>query len=409
MTVASTIAHPRAHTPSDWSKVHMRLPRAALFAVAALAMASTSIDAQKKVKEPKRPKMEAGRDTNAAAAYHYWGLGQVTRNPRDAEDAFYWAARLDPAWADPLYAQRIAFHMSNLERFYKYLIGTKYVIKNADVRRADSLYFRALLRDPYLFRRHDKTLIDRLIEALTGQHGGFVTGDPEMRAWSAYSQTRFAEAADLYARAIAKKPKKYELHAERARVLYHMGRFDSTVAEMNLALQGYRKEDDEDLVVLYESKAMYEYSIAMALLQMNKRDEAREALGRALAEDLSFYMAHQRLAALAIATGDTATALSEYDLAVQLNNDDAVLRSEYGEVLVHVGKAAEAEPHLLRAIEIEPYYARPYLALAHAYERQGKTSDAATYYRKFLDRASQKDERRPMAQTRLSALATAGS
>lgn len=385
----------------------MRPLRAALLIVAALVAASP-VDAQKKPKEPKRPKMEADRDTNAAAAYYWWGLGQMVRNPRGAEDAFYWASRLDPAWADPLYAQRIAFHMSNMERFYRYLIGTKYVIKNSDVRRADSLYFRALLRDPYLFRRHDKTLLDRLIEELTGEYGGFVTGDPEMRAWNAYSQTRFPEAADLYARAIEKKPKKYDLHAERARVFYHMGRFDSTVAEMNLALKGYRKEEDEDLVVLYESKAMYEYSIAVAYLQMKKFDDAREALGRALAEDLSFYMAHQRLASLALMSNDTTTALGEYALAVDLNTDDPVLRSEYGEVLIHVGKAAEAESHLLKAIEIEPYYARPYVALAQAYDRQGKTADAATYYRKYLGRAPQRDEARATVQARLTALTAAG-
>src|SRR5688572_925142 len=286
----------------------MRPLRAASLVVAALLIA-TAADAQKKTKDPKRPKMQAGRDTNSAGAYYYWGLGQLETNPRSAEDAFYWASRIDPAWADPLYAQRIAFHMSNLERFWKYLNGTKYVLRSAEVKRADSLHFRALLRDPFFFRRHDKMLIDRLYRELTGQHG-LISGDPEMRAWFAYSQTQFPQAIDLYARAIAKDPKNYELHAERARAFYHMNRFDSTVAELNLALAGYRKDDDEDLVVLYESKAMYEYSIANAYLQADKLQEAREALGRALTEDLSFYVAHQRLAALSLMTGDTAAALS---------------------------------------------------------------------------------------------------
>jgi Tfp pilus assembly protein PilF len=380
----------------------MRL-RAALFGVAALLVA-TGADAQKKFKEPKRPKMDAERDTNAAAAYYYWGLGKLVRSPREAEDAFYWASRLDPAWADPIYARRIAFHMSDLVRFYRYMVGTKYVLKNADVQRADSLYYRALLRDPFLFRRHDKTLLDRLFEELTGEYGGFVTGDPEMRAWFAYSQTRFPEAADLYARAIEKDPKNFDLHAERARVLYHMGRYDSTITELNLALQGYRAADEKELVRLYESKAMYEYSIANAYLQMEKIDEAREALGRALVEDLSFYVAHQKMAALAILTGDTATALSEYELAVQLNKDDAVLLTEYGSVLVALRKGAEAEPHLLRAIELEPYYARPYVFLANALELQGKKPDAQARYREYLVKASKKDEFRPFAESRLQAM-----
>jgi tetratricopeptide (TPR) repeat protein len=384
----------------------MRPLRAAFLVVAALLVATVS-EAQKKPKEPKRPKMDVGRDTNSAGAYYFWGLGQLQRNPRDAENAFYWASRLDPAWADPLYAQRIAFHMSNLERFWKYMIGTKYVLKSPDIKRTDSLYYRAMLRDPFFFRRHDKMLLDQLYRELTGQYG-VISGDPEMRAWFAYSETRFPEAVDLYAKAIAKRPKAYDLHADRARAFFHMGRFDSTVAEMNLAIDGYRKEDESDLVIVYESKAMYEFSIANAFIQAGKLQEAREALGRTLTEDLSFYIAHQRMAALSLMAGDTATALSEYELAVQLNNDDAPLRAEYGAVLVRLGKHAEAEPHLLRAIELEPWYARPYAILASAYEGLGKNAEAVAQYAAFLERAARNDELRPAVQARVTALGSVG-
>lgn len=385
----------------------MRPLRAASLVVAALVLATVA-NAQKKPKEPKRPKMEASRDTNAAGAYYYWGLGQMRASPRSAQDAFYWASRLDPAWAEPLYAQRIAYHLSDLERFWKYLNGTKYVLRAAETKRMDSLLYRAMLRDPFLFRRHDKMLIDRLVDALTDGYGGLMGSSPSFLAWVAYSDTRFAEAVELYAKAIAKKPKNYELHAERARAFFHMGRFDSTVAEMNLALDGYRKEDEKDLVVLYESKAMYEFSIASAYIQAGKVDEAREALGRALAEDLSFYVAHQRMASLSLIAGDTATALSEYELAVQLNNDDAPLRAEYGAVLARLGKFAEAEPHLLRAIEIEPWYARPYALLASTYEGLGKTAEAVAQYNRFLQLASQNHEMRALAQGRLTALSSVG-
>ena len=385
----------------------MRPLRAASLVVAALVLATVA-DAQKKPKEPKRPKMEASRDTNAAAAYYYWGLGQMRSNPRAAQDAFYWASRIDPAWADPLYAQRIAYHLSDLERFWKYLNGTKYVLRAAETKRVDSLHYRALLRDPFLFRRHDKMLIDRLIDTLTDGRGGLMGSSPDFLAWVAYSDTRFPEAVQLYAKAIAKKPKDYDLHAERARAFFHMGRFDSTVAEMTRALEGYRKEDDKDLVVLYQSKAMYEYSIANAYIQAGKLPEAREALGRALAEDLSFYVAHQRMASLALAAGDTANALSEYGLAVELNTDDAPLRVEYGAVLVALGKHAEAEPHLLRAIELEPWYARAYGLLGSVYEGLGKPAEAIAQYNKFMSLASQNNELRPVAQARLTALSSVG-
>ena len=385
----------------------MRPLHAASLVVAALLI-TTVADAQKKPKEPRRPKMESHRDTNAAAAYYYWGLGQMRASPRSAQDAFYWASRLDPAWADPLYAQRIAYHLSDLERFWKYLTGTRYVLRAAETRRVDSLLYRAMLRDPFLFRRHDKMLIDRLIQELTEGYGGLMGSSPSFLAWVAYSDTRFPQAVELYRRAIEKNPKDYDLHAERARAFFHMGRFDSTVAEMNLALEGYRKEDDKDLVVLYESKAMYEYSIANAHIQAGQFAEAREALGRALAEDLSFYVAHQRMAALALAAGDTATALSEYQLAVDLNTDDAPLRTEYGAVLIALGKHADAEPQLLRAIELEPWYARSYALLGAAYEGLGKNAEAVTQYNRFMSLASQKHEMRQVAEARLTALSSVG-
>ena len=385
----------------------MRPLRAACLLVAALALVPIA-DAQKKPKEPKRPRMDAGRDTNAAGAYYWWGLGAMRTSPRAAQDAFYWASRLDPSWADPLYAQRIAYHLSDLPRFWKYLNGTKYVLKAAETKRMDSLMYKAMLRDPFFFRRHDKMLIDRLIQELTDGRGGLMGGSPSFLAWVAYSETRFPEAVMQYARAIQKEPEDYDLHADRARAFYLMGQFDSTVAEMNRALEGFRKEDDKDLVVLYESKAMYEYSIANAYIQAGKLQEAREALGRALTEDLSFYVAHWRLAALSLATGDTATAVSEYELAVQLNNDDAPLRAEYGAVLTRLGKADQAEAHLLRAIEMEPYYARSYVLLAEAYEAQGKTAQAVEHYKKFLVCASKTDELRKGAESRLAALAAGG-
>jgi tetratricopeptide (TPR) repeat protein len=240
-------------------------------------------------------------------------------------------------------------------------------------------------------------------------YGGVTSADPEMRAWFAYSDTRFGEAVALYAQAIEKDPKDYDLHAERARSFFHLAQFDSTVAEMNRALEGYRKSDEEDLVVLYESKAMYEYSIATAYIQAGKLSEAREALGRALTEDLSFYMAHQRMAALALSAGDTATALAEYELAVQLNGDDAPLRTEYGGVLVAIGKHAEAEPHLLRAIEVEPWYATPYALLGAAYEGLGKFAEAGDHYAKFMDRASRNHDKRAAVQARSAALASGGA
>src|SRR6185369_14516804 len=62
---------------------------------------------------PRRPALPAQSDTNDASAYYRLGMSRLSANPREAADAFWWASRLDPHWADPLYARRAALLMSN--------------------------------------------------------------------------------------------------------------------------------------------------------------------------------------------------------------------------------------------------------------------------------------------------------
>src|SRR4051812_1229809 len=54
-------------------------------------------------KELPRPRLPAGSDTNSAAAYYKWGT-RIAVPTDTAEMALYWASRLDPEWAEPLFA-----------------------------------------------------------------------------------------------------------------------------------------------------------------------------------------------------------------------------------------------------------------------------------------------------------------
>src|SRR5260370_21199996 len=58
-------------------------------------------------RELPRPRLARGVDTNDARAYYARGdaLLHYGRWLDSADLAFYWAARLDPAWAEPLYAR----------------------------------------------------------------------------------------------------------------------------------------------------------------------------------------------------------------------------------------------------------------------------------------------------------------
>lgn len=389
----------------------MKLARLRLAAlVSAVSLASSGGAQQDKPRDlPRRPRLEAGADSNSAAAYYYHGLARLRTNPIEATTAFYWASRLDPSWAEALYARRIAFHMSDLQRFSRYVDGARYVIESKEVRQADSLLLKAMLRNPFLYRALDKVLIEELIRDQNGAPTLMMSSDPEFAGWIAYANGRFDRAIEKYGQALRKKPDAYDLHEARAQAFYMAARFDSAVTEMGRAIDALRKKDEKGITYIYESKAMYEYMSALALLHAEKVDAARDALGRALAEDLSFYIAHVRLGALALATGDSAAAAAEYGLAVELNGDDASLRYEYALLLGNLGRYDEALTHLTKATEIEPYYAPPWLALAAIYDGSGFAEQATANYTAYLARGPNEPARLAQIRKRVSELAVSGA
>ena len=385
-----------------------RIIAASLAAALAIGTAASPLDAQKKEKEPKRPKLDAGADTNNPYAYHQFGLARLQKHqPHPASEAFYWAHRLAPYWADPLYARRIALHLTDNRRLVGYIAGRKHIVESKEVQRIDSLEYLALLRDPFLFQGLDRLLLDQFVYVLSDGEmvsANFASADAGFNAWRAYANGQFARAAELYAAAIRKRADDYGYRAPRARALFHLTQFDSAASELTELLAEMRKREDKKLVYLYQSKAMFEYSLGLVYLRLQDYDGAREAFGRSLLEDMSFYMAHARLGALALALGDTAAALSELDLAVQLNGSDGALRFIYGDVLQAARRHEEAEVQFRRAIELEPYYAAPYFFLARVLEAQGRPSDALAQYRAFLARAAVSEPSRRAATERVTAL-----
>jgi cytochrome c-type biogenesis protein CcmH/NrfG len=131
---------------------------------------------------------------------------------------------------------------------------------------------------------------------------------------------------------------------------------------------------------------------------------AREPYGRALEENLSFYSAHTHLAQLDLAAHDTAGALAEMDLAVQLNPADPVVHYAYAEILVHARRDGGAAAQMKKAIALDPYYGAPHLMLALIADVEQYTDDAIGEYTAFVKVASRKDEHLRTAQARLKEL-----
>jgi tetratricopeptide (TPR) repeat protein len=383
-----------------------------IFVIAASIAVSASLGIAQPA--PDRPSLPNDADRNDPWAYYRFGQSALRRDPEKAADAFYWAARLNPVWAEPYYARRIALLLRDPRRLTRYFRGDAGVTRSKETIAIDSLYLYALNLNPFLGPQLDHLILEAVIRELSNQAANrtgrsasdiaygidlyLSRGPPEWRAMMAYREGNYADALALYAKAIEKSKAKGGLLAERGRLFYQIGQHDSALLMITQALDEMRKADKNDLVFLYQSKALMEQRIGLIEHVKGHNKEAKYAFGRALEEDLSYFPAHVQLALLALENGDTAAVTSEMELAVQIKPDDAGIRYQYGFALGSLNRLHEAEVQLKKAIELDSDFAVPHFVLSQVYEASGRRADALKEIRAFLALAAKSDPRHEEAE-----------
>ena len=391
-------------------------------AAAALAACATASSAQRVRDVPPRPRLWAGADTNAAGVYYLHGVQQLERDARTSAAAFYWAERLSPGWPDALYGRYVALLMSDPHRLERYE-NRRGVDRDPEIQAIDSLYFRAVQRDPFLHRKLEKQYVmmyyrNAYAEAIRQETGNrdeaaaeylmqslMRDTDPYTRAWLAYADGRFPAAIEFYEQVLRRERHPARLRLRLGQIHYLSGNYAQAAEHLRLGIEALRQADRRDIVRVYESKAMLEYSLAAALQQAGKADSAREAYGRALQEDLAFWPGHRRMSQLALASHDTTAALSEMALAVEIAPGEADLHFEYGTLLLSAHRVLESAAEMKKAAELDPYFAAPHFYLAAMNDASGVTEDALEHYRAFIARAANDDAHLAQARQRLAALA----
>jgi tetratricopeptide (TPR) repeat protein len=390
---------------------------------AAAVIAAVPLLAQRD-KEPKRPRMEAQADTNDPHAYYRFAMDRLKEDPNKAADALYWSTRLEPTMAEAYYARRIALLLSDRTRLSRYFSGDRRTIESKEVKQIDSLFLHALTLNPFVPQSLERQLFEGIADDIASRYErsgaasaaevryaidiatkGWGTG---FRAWLAYGEGSYDESLKLYAQAVKEDKRNGPLRLDRARIFGQRGMLDSALVELTAGVEDLRKRDKKDLVFVYQSKALTEHSIGSVHQQLGNLAAAKEAYGRALQEDLSYYPAHLQLAYIALEQKDTTTALNEMDLAVQLRDDDPAAQYSYGFALVVVGRANDAVPHLRKAMQLNPYYAAPKFLYARLLDLASLNEDAIEGYKAYLAAASRNDPRRPEAEARLAALVKSG-
>jgi tetratricopeptide (TPR) repeat protein len=400
--------------------------------IAVAALLAPGLAAQKAPKIPTRPRLDPGADTNDARSYYQYGVRQISSKPEESVRAFYWASRIDPSSGEVLYAMRAAGLMAMSSDALVDYLDYSAKKRKPEYLALDSLLYRAYTINPFLYRSLDQQLTRRILEAEIRNENPSIDGaelnlfilrvlqDSRQTGWQSYALARFPEALDDYARQLKtldktknKRNKREheddasEIHAERSRIFYLIGNMDSALTEMSAAMAGLSERDAKETVILYESKAMYDESLGMIHERAKHPDLAREAYAHALEEDLAYYAAHSKMASLQLEQGDTASAITEMELAVQLQPDDPVLRYDYAMTLVRARRDGEAATQLGKSIAADSFYAPPHMLLARMADVEQYTEDAVKEYQLFLSLAARSDPQVALAKTRLAALAAA--
>ena len=349
-----------------------------------------------------RPPLAAGLDTNDAAVY-YRAAEPLVRSGTalpSAEAALYWASRLDPSWADPLYARALillrAWRNDAVATFWKTWssrAAKRVTLSQRQVQLMDSLRRIAWARDPFLYTGLEVAgLVPR-------RHA-----PPEDVGLYAYKQRRFKDADSLFGVALRKHPGDVGLRVFRAHALFYLKRYDDAVAELEAGRDSLRAIVREHTAFIMPSAEMFEYAIGVARVQQDDFPSARAAFQRALTENLAAYWVHARLAGASLVLADTNAALLELQTAAELEGRDPALRLYYGFVLYKAGRFPEAERQLRAAIELDTDYAAPYLWLGAVYQAQGRGAEAVVQYRAFLAHAAQHDPGRAAVTHALGSL-----
>ena len=387
--------------------------RSSWLVLALFAVLIPTAGAQKKPKEPKRPNV--GADKNDPEAYYRWGVQNLDKYPDDAADAFYWAIRLNPGTPDYYYARWAALHLMDTDRLVAYYQQDSKTLRSAEVRQIDSLRLHAMQLNPYLYRRFERQMVDKMIERMVLQHNQGVDqaeladairdlhakADAGQKAIDAYSNGNFPYALQEWAADMPSWKNKSYPHSERARIFYLLGAYDSAQAEFTSAMKELQANEKNTLVFIYDSKELYQQSLGMIAEKLGNVDAAREAYGKALEEDLSYAPAHMALSALDLAKHDTAAALSEMETATQVAPNDGYIAFVYGRTLLFAAKDQPALEQMKRAVALEPYFAEPHVFLAAIYDNASYSNEAIAEYAKFLELASPRDGRYAKVKARL--------
>lgn len=325
---------------------------------------------------PPRPPLAslATLDSNDAREYYDVGMASVDTNHALASAAFYWASRLDPAWADPYFA-----------RWYVLRRAEPRAMSDSVRQRVDSLYGMALMYDPFVDEQ-----ISFTVEARSERR--------VPRWWFLYSGRRYDLASQELARVIPKYPNILDFYIYRAKAAYYLGQYDTAAAILASALDRGATWDTTRMHHWHFQRSVLAYAMGVAYQYGHRDSLAATTFLETLSEKPGFYMAALHLAMEFRSREDTAMALHAALDAALTRPDDAAVQLFFGMMLLDLNHPGDAIGPLRAAIAADPYFALPHYYLGQACELVHDNDAAIAGYRGYLARAKHRDALRESAE-----------
>jgi tetratricopeptide (TPR) repeat protein len=346
-----------------------------------------------------RPRLADTADTNDPLAYYHLGDSLRYRQPGTADRAFYWAARLDPTFAEAYFARWRLLRRDYTQReMPDGSIRDIFRVKPAMVAATDSLLAIAIAYSPFLDGAFD------IPSSIVNMSERMASRDPALAGMRSFGLRDYRAAVAQWSKAIREDPKQSMLHIPRAHAWVRLQELDSAIADLTQLAQRLESVAHDSLMKVYLSKEFLYYAIGMLHGSRGRYPEARAAFEQALAENLGFYMAHVRLSGTLVALHDTATALSELETAILIRPDDPLVLIYDGNLLVSTGRVADGEKRIRAALQADSNFALPHIFLGMAAEARHDTTAALAQYTDYLARAPRGAAERAWARSQLRTL-----
>lgn len=364
-------------------------------------------------------------DTNDANTYYAAGVASLAADPAGASAAFYWASRLNPAWADPYFARWYVLTREARSRRWQKTLRERLgpALPDTVQRQIDSLVVLASLHDPFFDERiqmtefatgvrtrvevaRERTKQENIVREEEGRLPLLMPRrTPVSHSWYlAYAERHFDSASADLATLIGKHPDALPLYVYRSKAQYYLAQYDSAAATLRSAITRVDRRDTNEVLPVYFAVDMFDYAVGMAEERAKHDTAAQAAFQATVTANLGFYMAHLHLASEALARRDSAAALTEARVAAEIRPRDPVVQLFLGYTLLMAHRASEAVEHLRAASIADPYFALPYYYIGQANELAHDTSASLAAYRDFLAHASRADNLRKSAEEALAVL-----